>query len=99
MKKNVSENILAFFKENHSQEFAGGALELMDFRGTTGEKATGSTITRKLRKLTEQGLLKVTHGAHNHSYYSLNKETVKPKMRQIVQYVDDHTVRITEVPV
>lgn len=99
MKKSVEQNLLAFFKENHSQEFAGGALELMDFKGTNGKKATGSTITRKLRLMTEQGLLKVTHGALNHSFYSLNTEKVKPNLKQVVIQLPDNTVRISYVPV
>lgn len=99
MKRTVSENILAFFKENHSQSFASGALEQMDFRGTNDKKATGSTITRKLRGLAEQGALKVEYGTQHHAFYSLNTEVVKPKMRQIKTDLPDGSARIEYVPV
>lgn len=98
MKKSVEDNLIDFFRQNSAQEFAGGALEKMGFTGTNGKAATGSTITRKLRKLAEQGKLKVTHGAHNHSYYSLNVEVVKPKMKQVVIQLPDNTVRIAYEP-
>lgn len=99
MKRTVSENILAFFKENHSQSFASGALEQMDFRGTNDKKATGSTITRKLRGLAEQGALKVEYGNSNrHAYYRLNTEVIKPKMRQFVTQLPSGSVRIEYVP-
>lgn len=99
MKRTVSDNILEFFKLHSQEEFAGGALEKMGFAGKDGVHATGSTITRKLRKLEEKGSLKVRHGdSNNHSYYSLNTDVVKPRMRQLVEQMPDNTVRISYVP-
>ncbi len=99
MKKSVSDNILDFFKQHSQEEFASGTLEKMGFAGKDGISATGSTISRKCRNLAESGLLKVRHADHNgHSYYSLNTEKVKPRMRQIVIQLPDNTVRVEYQP-
>lgn len=96
--KSVEQNLLAFFKENHSRSFPSGELEKLGFTGTNGKIATGSTVTRKLRNLAEDGSLKVEYGAQHHAHYSLNTEVVQPKLRQVIEYTKEGTVKINYLP-
>jgi translation elongation factor EF-Tu-like GTPase len=96
--KSVEDSLLDFFREHSTEKYASGELQRMSWLNKNGTVATPRSVVRRLQELAEAG--KITNvGTMQHAVYSLNAEVVKPKMKQVVSYTPEGTIRVSYVPV
>lgn len=97
MKKSVEAQLLDFFRENSKQVFASGDLQRRQWFNKNGTLAMPRSIVRRLQELAEEGKIQQV-GDMAHAKYSLNAEVVKPKMKQVISYTPQGTVKVEYIP-
>lgn len=93
--KSAQDNLLDILKRENVW-IASGELERMEVKNADGTRATGSSITRALRKLREEGKLEVDYRGKRHAHYRPT-QTAWKTMRKFIYDKITNTVKEVEV--
>lgn len=95
--KSVEQNILEFFRTHSEQVWNSGDLQRMTWFNKNGTIATPRSVVRRLQELAEAGKI-VNLGDLKSARYQLNTGVIQPKLRQVIEYTKEGTVKINYVP-